>query len=285
MKPRRRGALGGARQGRREPRYAGISGRLRTPHRAAQRGSAAQGFIAREALNGSRSSSSSAHFWNSGSSSRARSSAGPCLIEPAGATVDAREVEEESRVVGLLSQPGFHFGDRSLGILVDDGVGDEEVLPDGDLVHARLPTHREHGGTRLFGARVTLHVRVAQEDCRTRRDVLLLAVEHERRPAGEDHVELLVAEPVLRVLLDDVLTDLGGRVRADPESRDPEVLAHRRPLQCPDRLHRLDLGQARDLVAAHSLLLNSFSTTGSISSSPSTRSSRLAAPAQSSRRS
>ena len=50
MRPRRRGALGGARQGRRERRYAGISARLRTPHRAAQRAPAAQRFIALEAL-------------------------------------------------------------------------------------------------------------------------------------------------------------------------------------------------------------------------------------------
>ena len=46
MRPRRRGALGGARQGRRERRYAGISARLRTPHRAAQRGQATQCLIA-----------------------------------------------------------------------------------------------------------------------------------------------------------------------------------------------------------------------------------------------
>src|SRR5215207_8446558 len=50
MTPRRRGALGGARQGRRERRYAGISTRLRTPHRAAQRAPATQRFIALEAL-------------------------------------------------------------------------------------------------------------------------------------------------------------------------------------------------------------------------------------------
>ena len=45
MRPRRRGALGGARQGRRERRYAGISARLRTPHRAAQRAPAAQSLL------------------------------------------------------------------------------------------------------------------------------------------------------------------------------------------------------------------------------------------------
>ena len=39
-----------ARQGRRERRYAGISARLRTPHRAAQRAPAAQSLIAFEAL-------------------------------------------------------------------------------------------------------------------------------------------------------------------------------------------------------------------------------------------
>ena len=56
------------------------------------------------------------------------------------------------------------------------------------------------------------------------------------------------------------------RVRADPEGGDAEVLAQRRPAQRADRLHRLDLRQARDLVTAHSLLLSSFRTTGSISS-------------------
>ena len=39
-----------ARQGRREPRYAGISGRVRTKPRAAQRGPAAQGFILKRVL-------------------------------------------------------------------------------------------------------------------------------------------------------------------------------------------------------------------------------------------
>ena len=49
MTPRRRGALGGARQGRRERRYAGISARLRTRHRAAQRVPPTQSFISKRA--------------------------------------------------------------------------------------------------------------------------------------------------------------------------------------------------------------------------------------------
>ena len=50
MKSRRRNVLGGARQGRRERRYAGISARLRTPHRAVQHVSATQSFISKRAL-------------------------------------------------------------------------------------------------------------------------------------------------------------------------------------------------------------------------------------------
>ena len=46
VKSRRRSALGGARQERRERRYAGISTRLRTSRRAAQRAPATQRFIA-----------------------------------------------------------------------------------------------------------------------------------------------------------------------------------------------------------------------------------------------
>src|SRR5437868_7600686 len=47
--PRRRGARGVARQGRREARYQQISGRLRTQHRGVQRGPAAQRLF-RQAL-------------------------------------------------------------------------------------------------------------------------------------------------------------------------------------------------------------------------------------------
>ena len=194
-------------------------------------------------------------------------------------------MEVQPRVIRLLRQPSLDLGNRAVRILVDDAVRGEEVLPGRDLVRAGLAADREHGRARLLGARVALHLRIAEEDDRAGRHVLLLAVEHERRPAGHDHVELLVAELFLRVLLDDVLPGLARRVRADPEGGDAEVLAQRRPPQRADRLHRLDLGQARDLVSAHSLLLSSFRTTGSISSSPSTRSSRFAAPAQSSRRS
>ena len=194
-------------------------------------------------------------------------------------------MEVQRGVIRLLGEPGLDLGDRAVGILVDDAVGREEVLPRRDVVRARLAADREHRRSRLLGARVPLHLRVAQEDDRARGHVRLLAVEHERRPAGDDDVELLVAERLLGVLLDDVLSGLGRRVGADPEGGDAEVLAQRRPAQRPDRLHRLELGQARDLVSAHPLLLSSRSTTGSISASPSTRSSRFAAPAQSSRRS
>ena len=73
-----------------------------------------------------------------------------------------------------------------------------------------LAADREHGRARLLGARVALHRRVAEEDERARGRVDLLAVERERRAAGDDDVELLVAEPLLGVLLDDVLPGLAS---------------------------------------------------------------------------
>src|SRR6266511_5313494 len=47
---RRRGAMGGARQGRREPSYAGIWGRPRTPHRVVQRGPGGSRLIVKRVL-------------------------------------------------------------------------------------------------------------------------------------------------------------------------------------------------------------------------------------------
>jgi hypothetical protein len=69
MWPRRRCVMGGARQGRRERRYAGISARLRTPHRAAQDVPATQSFIVLEALSAYALSSASS---SSGSAVPAR---------------------------------------------------------------------------------------------------------------------------------------------------------------------------------------------------------------------
>ena len=191
----------------------------------------------------------------------------------------------ERRVLGLLRESGVDLRERTLGIVLGVGVRGEEVLPGRDLVLAGLAAEREHRRACLLGARIPPYLRIAEEDGRARGHVDLVAVEHERRPAREHDVELLVAETLLIVLLDDVLADLRRRVRVDPEGRDPEVLPDRRPAQRAGAGQRLQAGHARDLVSAHRLLLSSARTTGSISLSPSTRSSRFASPAQSASRS
>ena len=82
------------------------------------------------------------------------------VVEPARARVDARKMEVQRRVIRVLRQPRLDLGDRTLGILVDDGVRHEEVLPRGHLVRAGFPTDRKHGRARLLGARIALHLGV-----------------------------------------------------------------------------------------------------------------------------
>ena len=84
---------------------------------------------------------------------------------------------------------------------------------------------------------------------------MLLAVEDEGGAPGQDDVELLVAEPLFRVLLDDVLARFGRRVGVDAERRDPEMFPQRRPAQRAWARQRLDPRQARDLVTAQLFLL------------------------------
>ena len=108
----------------------------------------------------------------------------------------------------------------------------------------------------------------------------LLAVDGERRVPGDDGVDLLVAELRLGVLLDDLVAGVRGGIRVDPERGDTECLAHRLPDE------RAEDGNAFELVerqALHDTSRSASSTTGSITSVPSTRSSRFSTPAQLSR--
>src|SRR5207302_10553107 len=113
---------------------------------------------------------------------------------------------------------------------------------------------------------------------RPRRGVRLLAAEREPGPAADDHVQLLVADSLLGVLLDDPVADLLGRVGVDAEGADPEPPPDRTPLE---PLHDRD---AVELVEMGNLVRhaprNASSTTGSSRSTPSTRSSGFSLPAQ-----
>ena len=84
-------------------------------------------------------------------------------------------------------------------------------------------------------------------DDRPRGRVVLLAVEREGRPAGDDDVHLLVAEPLLGVLLDDVLARACD-VRVRPERLDAQRPAKRLPVDACGE-DRLELVETKRLPA------------------------------------
>jgi len=137
---------------------------------------------------------------------------------------------------------------------------------------------REHGGVRLLrNGRAALRgiVEIDERPCGR---VDLLAVDGERRVPGHDRVDLLVPELRLGVVLDDLVTGVGGGVRVDPERGHAERLAH----GLPDE--RAEDGDSFDLVEREPLHCDTSRsasrTIGSIASAPSTRSSRFSTPAQ-----
>jgi hypothetical protein len=145
--------------------------------------------------------------------------------------------------------------------------------------HARLRAERDDGGLRLGGERAALGSRLGVDE-RAGRCVDLLVAEGERRVAAGDEIELLV--PVaLVVLLDDALVALLRRVGVRPKGLDSELAANRPEQQAivVDR-EAVEIVDVRDFVCllAQVLLLRASRTTGSIFSTPSTRSSRFSFP-------
>src|SRR5207247_1053694 len=153
---------------------------------------------------------------------------------------------------------------------VEEPLGAEGELPGGGLEALRLGADRHDRGSRLERLRHTVLSRL-EEDERAGRCVELLFACAEARPAADDDVELLVR---VGVLLDDEVALLLAAVRVDAEGADAERVADRLPLeQAAERRERLDLVQVQPLHAGASR--SAPSTTGSIASSPSTRSSRF----------
>src|SRR5687768_1905888 len=160
--------------------------------------------------------------------------------------------------------------------------GGEPRLPRRRLVGlARLAADGEHRGAVLERHGATLRARVSDIDEGTGLHFDLVVSECEPSSAGQHDVDLLVLELRLAVLLHDVRSLVCG-VRVDPERADPERPADRPPadVRGGDR-DLLEILDPPHLVRAQLALLSSRSTTGSIAASPSTRSSRFAAPAQS----
>jgi hypothetical protein len=119
-------------------------------------------------------------------------------------------------------------------------------------------------------------------DERTGRGVDLVVAEDERRAAACDEVELLVAV-LLVVLLDYALGALLGGIRVRAEGCDPQPPPDGPPEQAlfVDR-EAVEVVEVDDFVRlfVQVRLLNASRTTGSISSTPSTRSSRFSFPVQ-----
>src|SRR5512133_890457 len=198
--------------------------------------------------------------------------------------LEAGEVVQEGCVARVKLQP---FLQQRLGLAVALRIPGRDAcegeLPGRDL--ERLAAHaadREHGRAVLRGAGTPTFLRVVEEDTRADGRVEALAVDGERGPSGDDDVELFVvprAGAGLVMLLDDHRTGVRG-VGVDAERLNAERAPHGTPLQfASDDRDRLDVGDPGDL---HALALRSASSTiGSSLVTPSMRSSRLAAPAQS----
>ena len=145
--------------------------------------------------------------------------------------------------------------------------------------NARFGADREDGRARLRRDGAALRARLGV-DKGARRRIDLVVAQNERRPSADDEVELVVAV-LFAVLLDDALVALLGRVRVRAESRDSEPPPDGSPEQplVVDR-EAVELVQVRYFVCllAQVLLLRASRTTGSICSTPSTRSSRFSFP-------
>ncbi len=175
------------------------------------------------ALIGSRSASPSDHLrTRSGSSSNARRNASRAPVAVARAHAEAGEVVDDGRV-RRGAPPRTPRAAAPPRPAAGAPPGTTTSHADGVNASPRLRADREHRRARLERDRRALHRRVGQVDDRAGGRVDLLAVEGERRVAGDHDVDLLVAEALLGVLLDHLAADLGRRVRV--RSRTPRSRA------------------------------------------------------------
>src|SRR5215212_6169560 len=201
----------------------------------------------------------------------------------ADASLEAGGVEVALRRLWMLLEQSSHEFPRLLQLaLVGVGVRGEDVFPERLLEDdARFCSHRKHRRAVLGRDRAALRV-WPHEDDRPGGRIDLLVTEREHGAAAQDDVHPLVVV-ALGVLLDHPPAGVPG-VRVRAEGRDSEAASDGPPDELAvgvlDR-QLLELVDVRDVVAlAHESSLSSSRTTGSISATPSTRSSRLTLPAQ-----
>src|SRR6188472_2757535 len=207
-------------------------------------------------------------------------------VRTTGPRVRAGEVVVRPCVIGRLGQMPLEHLDRLVPLL---------VRPELERLGGPLPHRRRKRFARLraddedrrafLAHRASLHRRVGDVHERSGRAVDLFAVHRERRASGQHDVELLVGLTArLLVLADDLAAVLGRRPRVDAERRDPERPPDRVPPGLArDRRGRQLLECRYAVPLAHVASRSRSSTTGSIASSPSTRSSRFSTPAHAAR--
>jgi hypothetical protein len=88
---------------------------------------------------------------------------------------------------------------------------------------------------------------VVEVDERAGGRVDLLPVHGERRMPGEDEVDLLVPELLLRMVFDDLVTGVSRGVGVDTERRNAERLAHRLPDERAEDRDPLDVVEPKRL--------------------------------------
>ena len=133
---------------------------------------------------GARSSSSSAHFCSFGIELESPVERDARLVEPAGAGVMHARWKWNAGWSGFSASPASSSAIARSGSSSATPYAAKKYSQAETSCHAGLAADREHRRSRLLGARVALHLRIAEEDDRAGGHVDLLAVEDERRPAG-----------------------------------------------------------------------------------------------------
>src|SRR5205085_9812634 len=145
------------------------------------------------------------------------------------AGLHAREVVEQRRMLDLLRERLPVDADRLLPVLLARRRnGGKHRLPGGHLVRLTgLAPERKHDRLLVERDRAAPQLRIPHEHELSRAEFVLVAVDREASAPAQHEVGLLVPELALRMLLDDLSSDLAPRVGVDADRAEVEMTAHR----------------------------------------------------------
>ena len=149
---------------------------------------------------------------------------GDGIVPRADERLEAREVIQEARIVGMFAKPLFDRPPRARIVSASPGRDrSRDPLPRRDLGAAGSTANRKGGRIRLRGDRSSPRRRVPDEDDSADRRVELLAGDREARGAADNNVDLLVVTGAcaeLVVLFDQLVSGALGPVGVYAERRD-----------------------------------------------------------------